>query len=260
MGSYNLKVYEYATGLQLRMYNQTLIYSEKNPSVPLISPIDEADEEVHTCELSEERKERSSQVSASRTISTLYEIARANVWEYFVTFTFNRQKIDSSDYDLLSDKVSKWLNNLRSRYAPDLKYLLVPELHKDGVHFHFHALIANTGNIEFVDSGVKHKGTTLYNIGNWKFGWTTASKVIDSGRASSYITKYITKDLCCVTKYKKRYWASRNCDRPKVRTYCLPYEEIGKFLDDNMHLLQYTKEVVIDSCGLAVTYIELKKE
>ena len=125
MGSYNLKVYEYATGIQLRLYNQTLIYSEINPSVPLISSIDEADEKVHTCELLEERKERSSQVSASRAISTLYEIARANIWEYFVTFTFNRQKIDSSDYDLLSDKVSKWFNNLRSRYAPDLKYLLV---------------------------------------------------------------------------------------------------------------------------------------
>lgn len=108
--------------------------------------------------------------------------------------------------------------------------------------------------------GVKHNGNTIYNIGNWKFGFTTASKVIDSARASSYITKYITKDLCSVTKFKKRYWSSRNCDRPKVRTYCLPYEEIGKFLDDNIHLLQYTKEVVIDSCGLAITYIEMKKE
>lgn len=260
MGSYNLKVYEYAAGFQLRLYNQSLIYSEKNPSVPLISLIDEADKKVHTYELSEERNERSSQVSASRTISTLYEIARANIWEYFVTFTFNRQKIDSSNYDLLSDKVSKWLNNIRSRYAPDLKYLLVPELHKDGVHYHFHALIANTGNIDFIDSGVKHNGNTIYNIGNWKFGFTTASKVIDSARASSYITKYITKDLCSVIKFKKRYWVSRNCYRPKVRTYCLPYEEIGKFLDDNIHLLQYTKEVVIDSCGLAVTYIEMKKE
>ena len=260
MGSYNLKVYEYATGIQLRMYNQALIYSEKNQSVPLIGLIDEVDKKVHTCELLEERKERSFQVSASRAISTLYEIARANIWEYFVTFTFNRQKIDSSNYELLTEKVRIWLSHLKQRYAPNLKYILVPELHKDGVHYHFHALIANTGNIDFIDSGVKHNGNTIYNIGNWKFGFTTASKVIDSARASSYITKYITKDLCSVTKFKKRYWASRNCDRPKVRTYCLPYEEIGKFLDDNIYLLQYTKEVVIDSCGLAVTYIEMKKE
>ena len=107
MGSYNLKVYEYATGIQLRLYNQALIYSENNPSVPLISQIYEADDKVHTCELSEERKERSFQVSASRAISTLYEIARANIWEYFVTFTFNRQKIDSSNYDFLTEKHNK---------------------------------------------------------------------------------------------------------------------------------------------------------
>ena len=111
MGSYNLKVYEYATGIQLRMYNQALIYSEKNQSVPLIGLIDEVDKKVHTCELLEDRKERSSQVSASRAISTLYEIARANIWEYFVTFTFNRQKIDSSNYELLTEKVRIWLSH-----------------------------------------------------------------------------------------------------------------------------------------------------
>ena len=260
MGSYNLKVYEYATGIQLRMYNQTLIYSEKNQSVPLIESIEEEDIKVHTRELSEGRNKRSLQVSTSRTVSKLYEIARANIWEYFVTFTFNRSKIDSSNYDLLTEKVRVWLSHLRQRYAPNLKYILVPELHDDKVHYHFHALISNTGNIKFIDSGVRHKGNVIYNIGNWKFGFTTASKVLDSGRVSSYITKYITKDLCCVTKYKKRYWASRNCDRPKIRTYCISYEDIGEFLDKNIHLLQYTKEVVIDSCGLAVTYIELKKE
>ncbi|MFR5684267.1 MAG: hypothetical protein ACLUD1_09525, partial [Clostridia bacterium] len=171
--------------------------------------------------------------------------------EYFVTFTFNRQKIDSSNYELLTEKVRIWLSHLKQRYAPNLKYILVPELHKDGVHYHFHALIANTGNIDFIDSGVKHNGNTIYNIGNWKFGFTTASKVIDSARASSYITKYITKDLCSVTKFKKRYWASRNCDRPKVRTYCLPYEEMESFLMIIYIFYNIRKEVVIDSCGLS---------
>lgn len=56
MGSYNLKVYEYATGIQLRLYNQALIYSENNPSVPLLSQINEADEKVHTCELCSRKK------------------------------------------------------------------------------------------------------------------------------------------------------------------------------------------------------------
>ena len=187
MGSYNLKVYEYADSVQLRLYNQSLTYDEKVPSVPLIEPV-EPMEKVHTSELSEERKEKSALSSMSRTVSSIYEISRANTWEYFVTFTFNRNLIDSSNYDLLAEKVSKWFNNLRSRYAPDLKYLIVPELHKDGMHYHFHAVISNVGNIRFVDSGVKKKGHTIYNLDNWKFGFTTASKVLDSGRISSYIT------------------------------------------------------------------------
>ena len=258
MGSYNLKVYEYTDSVQLRLYNQSLTYDEKVSSVPLIEPV-EPMKKVHTSELSEERKEKSALSSMSRTVSSIYEISRANTWDYFVTFTFNRNLIDSSDYDLLSSKVSIWLNNLKKRYAPDLKYLIVPELHKDGIHYHFHAVIANVGNIRFVDSGVKKKGHIIYNLDNWKFGFTTASKVLDSGRISSYITKYITKDLCAVSKNKKRFWCSRNCDRAKVRTYNISYEKISEFLDENIELLRHTSSISVDSCGLEVTYIEMAK-
>ena len=48
--------------------------------------------------------------------------------------------------------------------------------------------------------------------------------------------KYITKNLCDVTKGKKRYWASRNLDEPmvyefisksrKVLEYCMSQEEV----------------------------------
>lgn len=261
MGSYNLKVYEYADSIQLRLYSQSLTYDEKVSPIPLIELVEPSEkfQKVHTSELSEERKEHSVKSSMSRTISSIYEISRANIWEYFVTFTFNRNLIDSSNYDLLAEKVSKWLNNLRSRYAPDLKYLIIPELHKDGIHYHFHAVIANVGDIQFIDSGVKHSGHTIYNIGNWKYGFTTASKVLDSGRISSYITKYITKDLCAVSKGKKRFWCSRNCDRAKVRTYNLPYEKIADFLDEHIMLLRHTSNVTVDSCGLEVTYIEMAK-
>ena len=261
MGSYNLKVYEYADSIQLRLYNQSLTYDEKVSSIPMIEPFESFanNTKVHTSELSTERKERSAKSSMSRTISSIYEISRANTWDYFVTFTFNRNLIDSSDYDLLSEKVSIWLSHLKQRYAPNLKYLIVPELHKDGIHYHFHAVIANIGNIQMIDSGVKHNGHTIYNIGNWKYGFTTASKVLDSGRISSYITKYITKDLCAVSKGKKRFWCSRNCKRAKVRTYNLPYEKIAEILDEHILSMRHISNVSVDSCGLEVTYIEMTK-
>ena len=258
MGSYNLKVYEYADSVQLRLYNQSLTYDEKVPSVPLIEPV-EPMEKVHTSELSEERKEKSALSSMSRTVSSIYEISRANTWEYFVTFTFNRNLIDSSDYDLLAEKVSKWFNNLRSRYAPDLKYLIVPELHKDGIHYHFHAVISNVGNICFVDSGVKKKGHTIYNLDNWKFGFTTASKVLDSGRISSYITKYITKDLCANTLNRRRYWVSRSTvSKPIEEYFNIDFDNIDDYIKkafDND--LMYYKEISSSYRG-KIKYIDVR--
>ena len=256
MGSYNVKVYEYATGIQVRLYNQVLTYSEKVKKEPFL----QSDEKIHAHELLPERKEISLQKSISRTISQIYEVSRANTWEYFITLTFNRKLLDSSDYDLLCDKVSIWFNNLKKRYAPDLKYLIVPELHADGIHYHFHGLLSNVGNIKFIDSGIKKKGHVIYNMLNWKYGWSTATKVADTARVSSYITKYITKELCSVTKYKKRYWHSRNCNTANVKIYNLPYEEIDKIFEKNLHLLQHVSTKKIKDSGLIVTYVELKKE
>ena len=51
MGNYNLKVYEYADGIQIRVYNQPITSYEKVPPVPLAKP-HEPDEpkKVHTSE------------------------------------------------------------------------------------------------------------------------------------------------------------------------------------------------------------------
>lgn len=270
MGVYNLRVYEYVEGVQIRLYDTPQLYDERVPNEYLLSfnmsddiKSDMNKEKVHTSELlerSQEQIEKSIYSSRNRTVSKIYEISRANIWEYFLTLTFDRKKLDSSDYDLLCEKVSKWLNNIRSRYAPDLKYLIVPELHKDGIHYHFHGLLSNIGNIKLIDSGVKKKGHTIYNLQNWKYGFSTVSKVEDSARVSSYITKYITKDLCAVGRNKRRYWCSKNCDRAKIKIYNLPYDEIENFLDQNMNLLQHVSKSIINGTGHKITYIEMKKE
>lgn len=284
MGNYNLKVYEYADGIQIRLYNQPIINGEKVPPVPLAKPYEsdevpkvhtselfdslekvhtselpDSPEKVHTSELLDKQREHAIQSSRNRTIQKIYEISRANLWEYFLTLTFDRTKLDSSDYNLLCDKVSKWLNNLRSRYAPDLKYLIVPELHKDGVHYHFHGLLSNIGNITLKDSGKKKNGHTIYNMANWKYGFSTVSKVKESNKVSSYITKYITKELCGISKNKRRYWSSKNCDTAKVSVYNLPYEEIERFIERNMQSIRHASKVVVEPAGLTINYIEMEK-
>lgn len=76
--------------------------------------------------------------SCSRAI---YDIARSDCWEWFLTYTFEQSKVDRYDYSWCSQKMSDWLKNMR-RVCPDMKYIVVPEQHKDGA-WHFHGLFKN---------------------------------------------------------------------------------------------------------------------
>lgn len=144
----------------------------------------------------------------------VYDISRCNDWEYFVTLTFNPKKIDSFNYDECSSKVSNWLI-VQRRNNKDLKYIGVPEKHKSG-RYHFHFLFSNCDNLKLVDSGFFTKsGLIIYNIDNYNWGYSTATEVINTDAVNKYIAKYLTKDLFGSTKGKKRYWSSRNCNRPK---------------------------------------------
>lgn len=153
--------------------------------------------------------------SRSRTINKVYDIARSNMWEYFFTLTFNPEKVDSYNYAEVVKKLSKWLNNLRTK-CPDMKYIVVPEKHKSG-RWHFHGLFADVDGLQFVESGhVSESGQVIYNVGNYKLGFSTAVRLDGSPKVVSYLCKYITKEVCESTKGKKRYWASRNVKLPEI--------------------------------------------
>ena len=175
------------------------------------------------------KKNYSLMSSYNRTRSALYSYARQCNWEYFVTFTFSKTKIDRYDFTACMSKVRVWFNNTRQRKAIDLKYLIVPEQHKDGA-WHVHGLIASVGNIEFSDSGKRYKGQIIYNLTGWKNGFSTATKIVDTYKASAYIVKYITKELCSITKGKQRYYVSQNIPKPVVSTALIDTPEVDNFI------------------------------
>lgn len=204
---YNCKVKVYCdTELQTRVYSKPVYTGQKDK--PDKNRVRSAEDE-----------ERSLKVSTNRSLAKIYDLARSNVWDWFITLTFSPDKVNRFDYDECVGKLSKWLNNLR-RSAPDLKYLVVPELHKDGA-YHFHGLLACTCGIDFVPSGHYTGGQMIYNIGQYKLGFTTATKVNNNSAVTKYITKYVTKDLVAHTKHKRRYWGSRNLSLPEESTYYL---------------------------------------
>ena len=201
---------------------------------------------------------RSLQESLRRTIQAIHDYALSNAWDWFVTLTFNPDKVNSFDYDECAAKVSQWLKDMRKRKVPNLAYLVVPDPHKSG-RYHFHGLFSGIESL-LTDSGKKDKaGRTIYNVGAYKLGWTTATRIDDPLRAASYLLKYITKNLAVVTFNRKRYWASRNLDKPAITDSLLSHyalQELKSLLEENASFSQEAR-IRNNDYSNTVTYYQL---
>lgn len=207
--------------------------------------------------LEDKRKSEALRVSYIRTINNIYDVTRCNKWEWFLTFTFSPEKVKSRyDYAELSKVMSQWLKNIKKRKCPEMVYMLVPEMHKDGA-WHFHGLFRNIDGLTMVDSGKTDKeGRVIYNIQDYKLGWTTGTEVGDPAKASSYLVKYITKDLCAATPNQRRYWASKNCERPTEQFCILEGDYLQKVSDlfpESLHMK------TVDNEFQKVTYFEYRE-
>jgi hypothetical protein len=124
------------------------------------------------------------------------EYSMNNIFNWFVTITFDKNKIDRYDSKLLETKIRKWLNNIPLLYDSEIaRYIMVPEYHKDkAIHFH---LLINMNN-----DRLKY----LFNHKNWnkavyrdnylfkKFGrneWVKIDAYTEP--IGLYLSKYITK-------------------------------------------------------------------
>uniref|UniRef100_UPI001F25B1EF rolling circle replication-associated protein n=1 Tax=Enterocloster aldenensis TaxID=358742 RepID=UPI001F25B1EF len=193
-------------------------------------------------------KDHVSDVSLKRTRKKVYDYAKSNEWEWFVTFTFSPDKVDRYDYDECTKKLSKWIKNLKMRSSPALSYLVVPEQHKDGA-YHFHGLFSGIDDKQIIWTGkyvvkrvpgnrskfVRTK-EKIYKIGSYKLGWMTATRVREMEKVTSYITKYITKDMLDGLHGRKRYWCSRNLVLPLEEVFILDATDrfiLSQELDDS---------------------------
>lgn len=227
------------------------------------NPFTEKIQRVYTVEDEiAEKKKKLDNLSRSfrRTRSALYMYARQCVWEYFITLTYSPDKIENRyDFSLCMKKVHYWIDNCRRRKANELLFLLVPEQHKDGA-WHVHGLLCNTTGLTFTDSGKRYDGKIVYNLDDWKLGFSTATKVTDTYKVSNYITKDITKDLCAITPGKQRYFVSKSILKPKTFTALIDPDEVGSFIQEVADSygadLEYQKDV---SGYLDVNYKYFKK-
>lgn len=174
--------------------------------------------------LTEEEKEyqryKNLYKSKQNIIDLAYENSLDSPWEYFVTLTFDDKKVNAKHYEYVSEKLSSWLDTIR-RKNQNMQYILVPELHKSG-RVHFHGIFKNVPNWQLKEARypkgelIKKNGIQIYNLANYKLGFTTVSKVQNMEAVSVYISKYMTKELTD-QDFKKRYWCSRDLKRPNIQ-------------------------------------------
>ena len=152
-----------------------------------------------------------------------YENNCIDPWKYFVTLTFNDKKTNGYDFDNCTNKLKNWLDTIR-RNNPNMKYIIVPELHKSG-RIHFHGLFTNVPNWQLsvainpkTNKPIVENGSIIYNLVNYKLGFSTISVIKNKEAVIYYITKYITKELLD-KRYKKNYWCSRNLVKPNIDYY-----------------------------------------
>lgn len=151
--------------------------------------------------------------SIARTKSVIKDLIICNDFDFFCTFTFNSKKYDRYNLTLCKVVMENWLRNSRFRHSPELSYLVVPELHKDGA-IHFHALLKNyNGNLKDTKRTTNY-GFKIYNITGWRAGFSTAVPIKDKEKVSNYVSKYITKDMITFPN-KKRYFCSKRLIRPE---------------------------------------------
>lgn len=146
-----------------------------------------------------------------RAKNTINDIALANDFKYFFTLTFN-PKYDRYDVYQLLNKFRSHLRSMRSASGLSIKYLLVPEQHKDGA-WHFHGFFSDAIEdfIYFNEYGYR----SIRNMDN--LGFVNIDIIRDRLRVSSYVTKYVSKNLGNgIKKYRNSYFCSTGLKRGEL--------------------------------------------
>lgn len=156
----------------------------------------------------EHRKQDNIDRSLRRSQQAVKDIILCNNWSLWCTFTFDKKYVDRYDFKACQKKMTRWFNR-----QPGLRYIAVPEHHKDGA-IHFHALLDNYQGV-MKDTGFKTaKGQIIYK-GNYGGGFCKFIKIDENKEqiANYMLKQYMTKEMIKIYN-RKRYTTSRNLVHP----------------------------------------------
>ena len=145
--------------------------------------------------------------SISRSKARVFELAMCNEFKYFCTFTQDEKKRDRFDLKEFRKDFAQFVRNLNRGREEKIKYLLIPEQHKNGAwHMHGFLMGLNSDDLRLFTLNEKlperirkpiAKGVAIYDWTAYrrKFGYFTCTEIDNHTACAKYITKYISKDF-----------------------------------------------------------------
>ena len=170
-------------------------------------------------------KEKDKQIelkNITRSKISCQRIAKSNmnVWKSFITLTF---KNNLKDIDVANKRLHYFFTKIR-RVKKDFVYLCIPEFQKRGaVHYHLLTNIACDSLIIpkkekkhlYNPNTKQYKDLEYYDIKFWLDGFSSAEPIInDPEKIVGYISKYMTKDIDNRLFGYRRYFYSKNLNKP----------------------------------------------
>lgn len=155
--------------------------------------------------------------NVTRARTRVFDLAICNDFEYFITLTINKEKLDRYELKEYIKKLGQFIRNYRRDYEADIQYLLIPEKHKDGA-WHMHGLIKGIPKDHL---HINENGYLDWENYKKRFGWCSIDKIKNKEAISKYITKYVRKsfdtDRGITEKESKLYYSSRGLKRPQKK-------------------------------------------
>lgn len=178
----------------------------------------------------------------SRARNKILEYVLCNEFVFFVTLTLDPGKYDRQNLGQFNHDLSIFIRDYNKRKDADIKYLFIPERHKDGC-WHIHGFIMGLpyDRLELFDiNGEKplpryivekmKKGYLLYNFPAYekKFGYNIFEPIRNKKASVLYMSKYLTKDISRNVKAlgNHLYYCSKGLKKAEII-------KKGQFLDSN---------------------------
>lgn len=163
--------------------------------------------------------------SISRAKRVILELALCNEWDYFCTFTLS-SKYDRYDLKKWYGSFAQFIRDQRKKHGTEIRFLLVPETHKNGA-WHIHGLIQGAPPlVSFADRLARGENVPVHlaehGYKSWpdyerRFGFNSFGEIKNAVACSFYITKYVSKaiDEGSINSGAHRYYASTGLKRSK---------------------------------------------